>query len=105
MPLDKTSAISAYNNIANLIGNTSKVEDSNSSSGDSGFIDMVGKFLNNSVNEIKGGEKAVISSIKNEITTEDLVSAINDAELSLRTMVAIRDRIISVYNEIIRMPI
>ena len=40
-----------------------------------------------------------------EIELTDIVQAVNNAEIALQTVVAVRDRVIDAYQQIIRMPI
>ena len=43
--------------------------------------------------------------ISGESDLTDVVAAVNDAELTLQTITALRDRLVQAYQEIIRMPI
>ncbi|NBX04163.1 MAG: flagellar hook-basal body complex protein FliE, partial [Alphaproteobacteria bacterium] len=40
-----------------------------------------------------------------KVDLTDLVTAVSSAELTLNTVVAVRDKVINAYQEIIRMPI
>jgi len=44
-------------------------------------------------------------AVTGEADLTDVVAAITSAELTLQTVVAVRDRLISAYQEIMRMPI
>jgi flagellar hook-basal body complex protein FliE len=44
-------------------------------------------------------------SIANEAELHDLITSVSNAELTLNTVVAVRDRMISAYQDIIKMAI
>jgi flagellar hook-basal body complex protein FliE len=50
-------------------------------------------------------EAASLQAIAGKASLQEVVEAINAAEVTLQTVVAVRDRMISAYQEIIRMPI
>ena len=50
-------------------------------------------------------ENAGALSLNNKISPTELVLAINNADTTLRTAVNIRDRMISAYQDIIKMPV
>ena len=60
------------------------------------------------VTAIKTGEKGELMSAKAIAGTADLrevVTAVTNAEVTLQTALAIRDRVIQAYNDIVSMPI
>ena len=46
-----------------------------------------------------------MQAVANQADLNDIVTAVNNAEMTLQTVVAIRDRVIQAYQEILRMPI
>jgi flagellar hook-basal body complex protein FliE len=50
-------------------------------------------------------EAASLKAASGKASLQDVVEAVTAAELSLQTVVSIRDRVISAYQEIMRMPI
>ena len=50
-------------------------------------------------------EAVQMDSLTGKVELADLVTAVSNAELTLNTVVAVRDRVINAYQEIIRMPI
>lgn len=69
------------------------------------FWNMVDNSINETINANYAGEKAGVASLNNKVSAADLSIAINNAELTLRTITSIRDRVISAYQDIIKMPI
>lgn len=54
---------------------------------------------------MKAGEKASAQAVTGEASLTDVVEAVTDAEMTLQTVVAIRDRMLNAYQEIMRMPV
>lgn len=69
------------------------------------FWQVLDKNVNDAVNAQYRGEAAGVASLSNKINPTDLAVAINNAEMTLRTITSIRDRVITAYQDIIKMPI
>jgi len=75
------------------------------SAAQSNFASMVGDVLS-SVREASGtAERQALQSIQGNAALHDVVAAVSNAETTLQTVVTVRDRVISAYQDIIRMPI
>ena len=46
-----------------------------------------------------------IQGIQGEANVSDVVTAVAEAEVTLQTVVAVRDKVVEAYKEILRMPI
>lgn len=69
-----------------------------------------GDFLNKAIQETVGTGKASETQIASttaakETSIVDVVTAVAEAETTLQTVVAIRDKVIAAYQDIMRMPI
>lgn len=51
------------------------------------------------------GEEAATQAAQGAAGLQDVIEAVHAAELSLQSVVAVRDRVIAAYQEIMRMPI
>lgn len=51
------------------------------------------------------GESLAKAGIAGQADLNDVVAAVNDAELTLQTVTTLRDKIVQAYQEILRMPI
>jgi flagellar hook-basal body complex protein FliE len=51
------------------------------------------------------GEAIATAAVSGQTSLQEVVEAVNAAELTLQTVVAVRDRMIAAYQEILRMPI
>lgn len=69
------------------------------------FTDLLGSSLDKARDAGYGGEQMSTKAIAGEADLHDLITAVSNAELTLNTVVAIRDRVISAYQDIIKMPI
>jgi flagellar hook-basal body complex protein FliE len=55
--------------------------------------------------QLKSAEKLASAGITGQAPLIDVVTALSSAELSLETMIAVRDQVIAAYQEIMRMPV
>ncbi len=69
------------------------------------FGEFLGQAIDNLVRVGEKAEKAQLAALTGEGDLSALVTAVAEAELALNTVVAVRDRVISAYQEILRMPI
>ncbi len=54
---------------------------------------------------LRGGEAKALDALSGRASLQQVVEAVTEAELSLQKVTAVRDRVISAYQEIMRMPI
>lgn len=69
------------------------------------FSDYLRNNIKSSVQSLKSGEELSAKAVTGEANLTDVVQAVTSAEVTLQTVVAVRDRMISAYQEIMRMPI
>ena len=69
------------------------------------FLDMVGNALGGATALGYKSESLATKAISGKADLTDVVTAVSEAETALNTVVAIRDRVINAYQEIIKMPI
>ncbi|MFZ4541358.1 MAG: flagellar hook-basal body complex protein FliE [Rickettsiales bacterium] len=104
-------AASAYNDalrVANSIiekaGGGAPASETKQGQGAS-FFDMVGSALQGAANTGYKSEAIATKALSGKADLTDVVTAVSDAETALNTVVAIRDRVINAYQDIIKMPI
>lgn len=73
--------------------------------GSQSFANIVGNYIEKGTETIRASEQKALQAANGEVGIGELVTAVADAEQALREVVAIRDRIIRAYEDIIRMPI
>lgn len=108
--VDPNFAMNAYSRSMN-IAQGAKGSDETDSSGETGsgggvtFSDFLRQKATESVDTMRKSEEMSAKAITGEADLTDVVQAVTAAELTLQTVVSVRDRMISAYQEIMRMPI
>ncbi|MCB2054845.1 MAG: flagellar hook-basal body complex protein FliE [Geminicoccaceae bacterium] len=69
------------------------------------FQALLASELEAGVGALRTGEKTALDGLTGKAGVQQVVEALTAAELSLQRVTAVRDRVISAYQEIIRMPI
>jgi flagellar hook-basal body complex protein FliE len=101
-----TSAISAYQKAAQSAGGVTGGDSVRSGGIASSFEKMVKSGLSSAIDtayQSESDSKVAVATGKTEL--HDLVTSVTNAELAVETVVAIRDRVINAYQEIMKMPI
>lgn len=71
----------------------------------SNFANMVQDTISGIVDSGRTAEKVSLNAVSGKVDVVDLVTAVNGAEMTLQTVLAVRDRVVQAYQEIMRMPI
>jgi len=69
------------------------------------FASMVAGAVEKAGASVERAEAVSMRAIANQADLNEVVSAVNDAEVALQAVIAVRDRVIQAYNDIIKMPI
>lgn len=69
------------------------------------FTDYFAKVSADAIHSIKQGESASIAGIQGKQSVQNVVEAVMNAELTLQSAIAIRNKIITAYQEVSRMAI
>jgi flagellar hook-basal body complex protein FliE len=70
-----------------------------------GFGDILKSAMSDVMKSSKNAETQMVNQVQGKAQLVDVVTAVSSAESSLETVMAIRDQVISAYQEIMRMPI
>ena len=104
MTLESSNAISAYNSALNRLketpGNSDRVNNNVNE-----FSQMVKNFAESAVEVGKKSEVQSAAAAAGKADLNSVVVAVTEAELTLNTVVAVRDKVLEAYREILRMPI
>ncbi|KZC98844.1 flagellar hook-basal body complex protein FliE [Oceanibaculum pacificum] len=68
------------------------------------FASFIRDAADDAHNVMKTGEKMSLQAVTGQADLNDVVSAVNSAEVTLQTVVGLRDRMVQAYQEILRMP-
>lgn len=88
-----------------ILQQTSIATPSSSEAPGSSFMDMVGDALKGATATGYHSESLATKALSGKADLTDVVTAVANAETALNTVVTIRDRVISAYQDIIKMPI
>ena len=101
-----TQAAKAYQSAVKtgVVSNTLGGDDHRVASANDGFADLVKGALMQAKEIGKHGEQQSIKGITDRTDLNKVVTAVAEAELTLQTVVSIRDKVIDAYKEILRMP-
>jgi flagellar hook-basal body complex protein FliE len=72
---------------------------------DGSFGDMLKNTAGNVVDTISQGEQASMAAATGSADLTAVTAAVSNAQIAVQTVVAIRDRVIQAYQDIMRMPI
>jgi flagellar hook-basal body complex protein FliE len=97
------AAAAAYQSIANMAGASATAAPA--AAPGANFSDFLSGAVQDSINAIGQGEKAATSQVAGKANIVDVVNSVNAAELSLDTVVAVRDKVVAAYQSIMSMPI
>ena len=68
------------------------------------FSTLVSNYMNQAVQLGQNSEQLAIQGALDQANLTDVVTAVSEAEVTLQTVVAIRDKVVDAYKEILRMP-
>jgi flagellar hook-basal body complex protein FliE len=95
-------AVSAYVNASKGKGPGLEARDTRPSGE---FADLVKGAIEKSIDNGQAGERQSMDAVNNRADLNQVVTAVAEAELTLQTVMAVRDKVMEAYKEILRMPI
>ena len=102
--VNSVSAAAAYAN-AGQSGQVTAPMDARDAAGKSDFAEMLQQTGADMMENISQGEEVSLQALAGNADINELVLAVNQAEMSLQTLVTLRDKVIEAYQEVARMPI
>jgi flagellar hook-basal body complex protein FliE len=69
------------------------------------FGSVLSQVTGDAVDKLKAGEATAISGLQGKASIQDVTKSVMDAQQSLQTVVAVRDKVVSAYQEVSRMAI
>ncbi len=103
--IDPSMAASLYGKISSLKNDSAITPSSQGASQGISFGDLLRNTAESTVDVMKQSEKVSAQAITGNADLNDVVRAVSSAEITLQTVMAIRDRAVSALQEILRMPI
>ena len=105
MSIDSLIASKAYAQSGNATGQLQKTATAATEPAGGSFADMLQGLVQDAVETGKASEAQAVAAVAGETEIVDVVTAITAAEMTLETVVAVRDKVIEAYDKIMRMPI
>lgn len=104
MPIAPSAAAAAYQAVANIGTSSASSVTATAAPTGSSFADFLSGTLQNAVQTMQTGEQMAAKQVAGQADVVDVVNAVNNAELTLDTVVAVRDKVIAAYQSIMQMP-
>jgi flagellar hook-basal body complex protein FliE len=101
MTVNFSNAIAAYANA----GKAQAPGLSGADGAGSSFGDLVKTATEGTIDALHKGEQATMQAATGKADLIQVTQAVNDAEVALQTVTAVRDKIVQAYQSIIQMPI
>jgi flagellar hook-basal body complex protein FliE len=103
MTVTPSTAAAAYQAISKIGAESASTGAAGGAAGD--FSQFLSQAMNNAVSTMKQGEQMAAGQVTGQGDMVGVVNAVNAAELTLDTVVAVRDKVLSAYQNIMQMPI
>lgn len=98
MVINVGDALSAYKKAGNPLDDAASTTPA--AAGGESFSDALKGFMGDSINSLREGEKAAVGAVSGKVDMASVVTAIDNAEIVLTEVTAIRDKVISAYQSI-----
>ncbi len=95
----------AYSNASRLISEPGKAAAGPAGGGTPDFGKLLAEGVQGVIDTGRASDKLSLDLVNGNANVVDVVTAISQTELAMESMVAVRDKVISAYEEIMRMPI
>lgn len=101
------NAVKAYSNVAegHAFGGGNKSSMQPAAAGGDDFASLVRGAIDEAVKIGEKSEKLSIAGVQDRADINQVVTAVAEAEVTLQTVVSVRDKVLEAYKEILRMPI
>ncbi len=103
MAVNFAEAINAYSRA--LRGEQPEGLDARPAADGGDFASVLRRATEDAVEVLREGESETLKAAAGQADITDVVTAVGQAEITLQTVVAVRDRVIQAYQDILRMPI
>ena len=103
MAVNFVDAVNAYQKMASKDSLPGLESRNDSNNGD--FAGILRGATQDAIGTLRAGEQQSLMAAAGTADLNDVVTAVGRAEMTLQTVVTLRDRVIQAYQEILRMPI
>ncbi len=103
MDVTSATAATAYIEALNRASGLGPATPPESGRSGTSFAEVLSRVAEDAVTAVDKGEKASLKSLSGEAELVAIVTAVSNAEITLQTVVALKDKVVQAYLEIIRM--
>jgi len=96
-------AANAYSSVLNQLSKPSAAEPGESAAG--AFGDLLKQSLQSAADAQHRSEKISGAALAGKADMTEVLQAVNDAEMALNTVLAVRDKVVQAYEQVLRTPI
>ena len=105
MSVTPTAALRAYQNLADLDVGRGAAANGGVKTEEGGFARVLSAALGSAVEKGRAAEAGAAAVVAGKADMVDVVTAVAETEAAMETLVTLRNKVISAYEEIMRMPI
>jgi flagellar hook-basal body complex protein FliE len=98
-----TTALNAYAAAGKSLGSPGLPARDGAAEG-GGFADLLRQAAGNAVSTLQQAEQTSLAGVAGKAGITEVAAALANADTTLQTVVAVRDKVISAYQDIIKMP-
>ncbi len=98
------NATNAYKVAQKMLDESSGSTSGTSGASGGGFGNMVADAAKSSISEVGKAEQVAADAVVGKASLNEVVNAVNSADVALKSVIAIRDKVINAYQDIIKMP-
>src|ERR1700744_4812016 len=99
------AAAAAYQAVQQMGQTAGAASSATTAASGGGFSDFLSGAIKDSIGTIRQGEQAATQQATGKANIVDVVNSVNAAEITLDTVVAVRDKVVAAYQSIMNMPI
>lgn len=99
------AAITPFAQAASAYGRGASSASASASSGDADFSDMVSQAASSVLAGLHRSEAVTASGVAGKTDVQSVVQAMSSAELTMQSVVAVRDKVVGAYSDIMRMSV
>ena len=105
MTIPASAAVQAYTAVAQSATPSAKATPVNAATQETGFGDLLKEAMDQVTTAGRTADETALAQAAGKADMIDVVTAVTETELAVQTLVSVRDRVISAYQEVMRMPI
>ena len=105
MTISYSEALSAYRRAAEQARLTPPSSGGGAEPGSTDFAEVLRQSAEEAIGTMKGGESQSLAAAAGKADINEVVMAMSNAEMTLQTVVTLRDHAVQAYQDILKMPI